>query len=534
MKLLFLNPHVDAAHELVKHLVSQGHVVLNAMDGSEAWQLLKIHGDSVDVAFLHREGIGKDPNPGLTLANKLKSTGEFPGLAVVITTQAWDETQCGLHQSSPEGQNAYLRWPFKVKAVEDLLGQLFGEAPPAAPAPRLEEPGSVQLQDVSSLGEATANTNSGNMMITLDLPDAAGSPPTPPPQSVAMPPMTTVPDGPSIEIPTQTGLQIPVELMSAQASDGPPPPPPAGLTPPAAPSGGTSLEVNLTTVDLGSGSIVEPPLPPPSSDHPVEDVPDAEAEAEMPYLYGGGAPARAPVNPLDLVEPVGDAIIPGGAGQSPDTETLKKYLMLREQDVAVLSNQLRSAKEQITAMEQTLRQERSKNNELSHVVAEQSRSLQEFEERKQNELGAVKSENQELRYEAKAKSDKARLLENQVREAQEEIERIKERVRTDIRKIRVRERELENKLEILKKDSEALIGARESKIIELKRKLDLLEFNMDLLQDQLQRERENASAVKQKLAKAAQVVRVAGGLLDQPGHAMESPSGGGEDEAQSA
>ena len=96
------------------------------------------------------------------------------------------------------------------------------------------------------------------------------------------------------------------------------------------------------------------------------------------------------------------------------------------------------------------------------------------------------------------------------------MERLKDRVRMDIRKIRVREKELENRLEIMKKDSEALITARENKIIELKRKLDLLEFNMDLLQDQYAREKDSTAKLREKLARAAQVVRVAGGLLDNP------------------
>src|SRR4029077_14635199 len=112
-------------------------------------------------------------------------------------------------------------------------------------------------------------------------------------------------------------------------------------------------------------------------------------------------------------------------------------------------------------------------------------------------------------------------LDTQVREATDEIERLKERVRADIRKIRVREKELENRLEIMKKDSEALITARENKIIELKRKLDLLEFNMDLLQDQHAREKEGAVHLRERLAKAAQVVRVAGGLLDNPASASQ-------------
>jgi hypothetical protein len=61
-----------------------------------------------------------------------------------------------------------------------------------------------------------------------------------------------------------------------------------------------------------------------------------------------------------------------------------------------------------------------------------------------------------------------------------------------------------------------VLGAREGKIVELKRKIDLLEFNMDLLQDRFNRERESNNKLREKLGKAAQVVRVAEGLLDEP------------------
>jgi hypothetical protein len=239
---------------------------------------------------------------------------------------------------------------------------------------------------------------------------------------------------------------------------------------------------------------------------------DSQAAEEMPYLFSKGKGRRG--SELAFAQPVGDAVVPGGAAQAPDMETLKRYLLLREQDVAVLSTQLKSAQEQVTTVDTQLREERGKNAELIHVTEEQARKIDDFEKDKQAALEGIQEELGELRFQLKAKVDKARLLEAQVREATEEMERLKDRVRSDIRKIRVREKELENRLEIMRKDSEALIAARETKILELKRKLDLLEFNMDLLQDQYAREKDTSGKLRERLAKAAQVVRMAGGMLD--------------------
>jgi chromosome segregation ATPase len=224
--------------------------------------------------------------------------------------------------------------------------------------------------------------------------------------------------------------------------------------------------------------------------------------------------------------PVGDSIVPGGASNAPDTETLKKYLMLREQDVSVLSSQLRTAQEQIRSLEGALREERSKSSHLAQIKEEQDRKIDGFERDKASAMESLQSEIAELSFQLKARSDKAKAMEYQVRDAATEMERLKERVRIDIRKIRVREKELENRLEIVKKDGEALIGARETKIIELKRKLDILEFNLDLLQNQYNREKENSARLRERLVKAAQVVKVAGGLLQ--------PSGSDGDSAASA
>jgi hypothetical protein len=267
-----------------------------------------------------------------------------------------------------------------------------------------------------------------------------------------------------------------------------------------------------------------------SSDHFTEngnESGDSALEQEMPYLFKDdarsqvgkkGAVARS------FVHPVGDAVVPGGAVNAPDMETLKKYLNLREQDVAALSVQLRAARDELATVKTQLSAEQSHSEEMQFIVSDQKRKIEDFERERALALEGVQAELSELRFQNKMKADKAKILETQVKEASSEIERLKERVRSDIRKIRVRERELENKLEITKKDSEAILTSRENKIIELKRKLDLLEFNMDLLQDRYAREKDSSTKLREKLSKAAQVVRVAEGLLDEPGAANPNPS----------
>lgn len=234
-----------------------------------------------------------------------------------------------------------------------------------------------------------------------------------------------------------------------------------------------------------------------------------------------------------LPAPVGDAVVPGGASQAPDVTTLKHYLELREKDVSALSIQLREARELQRRLEEELKiSHRLMDEQESKLDAAQQRE-RSFERERALLADGARAELEEIRFELKAKNDKVRLLQARINEEKQEMERLRERVRSDIRAIKTRERELENKLEMARSGFDALLAAREATIIELKRKLDLTEFNLDLVQDKLIREKDRAEDLKAKLARASQAVRVAGGLLDQPGSGAEefADASGAEDGA---
>lgn len=231
-------------------------------------------------------------------------------------------------------------------------------------------------------------------------------------------------------------------------------------------------------------------------------VSDGTAEAELPYLFGKDMKKPAFDALAAMGRAIGDAIVPGGAASSPDLETLKKFLLLREQDVVALSTQLHAAIEHIKSLESQLGQEQSKVEALENENRNQKNLIDDFESKKESEVESLRFENQELQKQLREKSEKTKMMELQVRDTIAEIDRIKERVRLDIRRIRVREKELENRLEVVKKDAEQLILTRETKIVDLKRKMDTLEFNMDLLKEQMNREQEKARLLKQKLMKA--------------------------------
>lgn len=507
MKVLFLNPHLRPDDPIVKELQAKGMAVLLAANAQEATQMLSLQGSTLDLMILHREdAVTGSTEGGLRFLSKVKADLALADIPVLVTSHAWGDAEFAKHQSSPQGANAYLKWPADAAAIYAMIEAVFGGSVPASEASKLI---SLEILDGGSLNSSpsipTATETSASQMMVLEVPsqpDSSG--------------------GLSLDLEMPEGFEIEGADQKTRVAVTPVPAEPVYIE--TSSLSLPSLELTdpgqLLDEDRGATRVASIPAIP-VAEQQGAPVSEAEAAQDLPYLFqrsaGSGSQSDSVPAAVAFTLPLGDAVVPGGAAQAPDSETLKKYLLLREQDVAVLSSQLKASKEQILALETKLREEQNKGADLAHSNGEFARKLDDYNRDRQQAFEGMQSEMNELRFQLKAKSDKARLLDVKVREAAEETERLKERVRTDIRKIRVREKELENRLEIMRKDSEALISTRESKIIELKRKLDLLEFNMDLLQDQHAREKENATKLRERLAKAAQVVRVAGGLLDTPG-----------------
>ena len=197
-----------------------------------------------------------------------------------------------------------------------------------------------------------------------------------------------------------------------------------------------------------------------------------------------------------------------------DLETMKNYLALREQDVALLTGQMRSSQERVHQLEAQMKMEKVRSNELLQVVQKQEQQIKNYDRDKQIEFEVLYAQVEDLNLQLRERMDKVRTIDAKLKITTDEVEKVKERVRVDIRRIRVREKELESQLEILKKDSTALLVARDEKILDLKRKLDLLEFNMELVQEQFGKERVSTEQLRHKLKEAASVMKRAGGLLD--------------------
>ncbi len=588
MKILVLNPHFDAEHEVLVALRSQGAAILQPGDANEAFQMLQLHGKTVDLAILHREGVSESAQQGVStlgLISKLKKDTVQADLPIILTSEKWADSEFAGHQTSVDGVNAYLKYPFSIGELTQLLEGVLGTQfrPVHGSSDVAANPPGVVLEDGTSV-----HTNSsflpavGDLSIQLEMPGHDASSVSSPVAPSVVPEVASQPATGD----NDSGLELDLgfndqsasqsagshstessglEIGSIGASDGgtlmleqtvdretaqpqepieaalPITPVEFALETPVFESPGTVAELAVNPENLFSLGV---PSDPPtaelsgegqeSSQESNENLPDDLrgdhlAQEEMPYLFAPGpvgsvlksGPSEeerrdvAQRGSFTMPQPIGDSIIPGGASKTPDQETLKHYLLLREQDVASLAMQLKSATARVSQLEEQISGEKAKSASIGYELEEKTKQLSDFDLKMMMQTEVFEKKLSQAEFEAQSKADKAKVLETQVKEALAEVEKIKERVRIDIRKIRVREKELENRLEIIRKDSEALLTARETKIIELKRKIDLLEFNMDLLQDQYNREKELNAHLRERIIRVTQAVKVAGGILDQ-------------------
>jgi hypothetical protein len=120
----------------------------------------------------------------------------------------------------------------------------------------------------------------------------------------------------------------------------------------------------------------------------------------------------------------------------------------------------------------------------------------------------------ELKDRLKFFDEKKLILEEKNRILLQELDKTAQKNKIDVKKVQMRERELEQKLELLKSDAETQIRNRDLKILELKRKIDAMEFDMESISQQEKRSVESRFELEDKLDKAIKTLRGAITVLE--------------------
>lgn len=194
-------------------------------------------------------------------------------------------------------------------------------------------------------------------------------------------------------------------------------------------------------------------------------------------------------------------------------EITQAYTGEMERTQATISN-LRSDRDELLARIDELEEEK--------LLNQRSNLTQRAElDEKKIELSIIR---RKLNEEIIDLKDKIKVLEERVliqeeknKYLQQELDKAGQKNKIDVKKVMFRERELEQKLELLKADAETQIRNRDLKILELKRKIDGMEFDMESITQQEKKTLESRFELEDKLDKAIRTLRTAISSLEENG-----------------
>ena len=121
MKILLLNPLVDAEQQMLRLLREKGIGVLVSSDAAEAYEILKLHHRTIELAIIHREDVQGNGEPGFHFIDLIKKDPAQSDLPYVITSSKWGPADCAKHQGTSQGANAYLPLPGGESHVLGIL-----------------------------------------------------------------------------------------------------------------------------------------------------------------------------------------------------------------------------------------------------------------------------------------------------------------------------------------------------------------------------------------------------------------------------
>lgn len=199
---------------------------------------------------------------------------------------------------------------------------------------------------------------------------------------------------------------------------------------------------------------------------------------------------------------------------SEDVETLRRYLRIKEEQLEISDEERRELSSENERLQKEAHSLQLRLRELEHLEAEMAKKVSQMEEDRRNADFHHRQEKEAMERNERAQGDRLKQLEAELTDSSEKYENLRVRVRKDIRKIRENERDLEARLELLRKDSETLLRTRDERVLEMQRKIDALEFDLDQVQDSKVQAQMEAERYLAKLARVARALHVATGLIE--------------------
>lgn len=195
-------------------------------------------------------------------------------------------------------------------------------------------------------------------------------------------------------------------------------------------------------------------------------------------------------------------------------ELLKRYVSLKEAEIRDLRDQQKQyqafIKKLSSQLEQLTTSNRERLNELEGTKQREAqfrRELDKLKEKHEADLSLLKSNYEE-------RIEKLGAVKHQASELEHKKEAWQEKIKEDLKRIKLKEKELENKYELLRRDTQALLDSKDKHVLELKKKNDALDFELETFEDKLRRANAILAAVESKKNKVLDTLRLITSLIE--------------------
>lgn len=252
---------------------------------------------------------------------------------------------------------------------------------------------------------------------------------------------------------------------------------------------------------------------PESVDNSRVDIPSLdismEDEDSLDLNFSNEEPSPAeqalPAEHLELEAQVND--IKNQTAEDPLTtnqvDILKRYIEIKEAEARDLRIQQEQYQEFSKKAGVKIDSLVKKNRKLTAELDEVKRTLSLLQSESDKERAHHTEQVIILKSDYDEKLRQAGATQDQFRELLRKREEFKEKVKEDLKRIKLKERELENKYELLRNDTQTLLDAKDKQILELKKKTDALDLELESLDEKL---RETASVVNQVSVKKRRLI----------------------------
>ena len=185
------------------------------------------------------------------------------------------------------------------------------------------------------------------------------------------------------------------------------------------------------------------------------------------------------------------------------------------------ADNLRIAQQRILELEKEIDQLRFENDQLGSagdVIRQKYEELttRNFQlEKERNDLG------ESFQTEIAILKGKIEFRDMELVKSKNKVDEMEQRLKSDFKKIRIREKELENRIELMRLEQSALVKSKDEQILELRRKVDHLEEEVEVYRSKTFEHNKTIEAQQEQFKRAIRALRVAFSSLEGHGESSQ-------------